>query len=190
MMRGAVLPTLIAASAFAQPALATRNTEGLVITTFIQRCLEPMRAGKLPDVSGLKAAEGSPAPGTPGSDITYANVDGPMSMRVQTIRAGMTSCDLAVDLTQGFDLGQVSTVLAGQLHDADFKPKASCDSGAIREMRVFEGPASADGSRLGVLSFVISLGDPSPDQLNLIVAESDQPVGSGDDCTEPSGAMR
>ena len=184
-MRFATL-ALLALTA-AQPALASRNLEGLVVNSFLQRCVTPMAAGGLPDLKGLTIPQGSPELGKPGGEIQVSNVDGPMGLRVQTLPAGPTSCAMSLELAKGFDVAQVNTALAGHLQQLAFRPVTGCDSDTIKAMQAFEGPATPEGRRLGILSFVIVLGDLLPDQLSLIAAESDQPLPSDTNCANPAG---
>ena len=177
-----------AALATAQPALATRNLEGLVLQTFLQRCLTPMQKGAVPDLGGLTLPDGSAELGTPGApELRLDNVDGPMSLRVQTLPRGVTSCALSLDLPEGFDPSQINTALFGNLTAEGFKPVASCETDTITQMYVAEGPAAPDGRRIGVVSFVIVLGDLLPDQLSLIAAESDQPLPPDTNCANQPG---
>lgn len=171
----------------AQPVLASRNLESLVLNTFVQRCLVPMQAGGLPDVHGLTAPAGSAELGKPGgAEIEFANVDGPMSLRVQTLPAGVTSCALSLDLSGDFNLSQINTALFSQLAEEGFAPVPSCESATIAPMYVAEGPAASNGRRLGVMSFVIRLSG-LPDQLSLIAAESDVPLTPDTSCANQPG---
>ncbi len=179
--------SLLLALGLAQPALASRNLEGLVVNSFIQRCLTPMMAGEQPAVAGLTAPEGSPEIGKPGGEARFSNVDGPMALRVQMLPKGLMSCAMSLDLPEGFNAAQVNGVLTDQLARAHFKPLPACDDAVIQNMLGFEGPATAEGRRLGVLSFTIVVGDLLPDQLSLIAAESDQPLIPDTNCANPSG---
>lgn len=177
-----------AALATAEPALASRNLEGLVLQTFLQRCLTPMQKGVQPDLSGLSQPEGSAEPGTAGgTELHFDNVDGPMSLRVQTLPGGVTSCALSLELPDDFNLPQINTALFGNLTAEGFTPVQQCETETIKQFHAAEWPAAPNGHRLGILSFVIVLGDPLPEQLSLVVAESDEPLTPDTSCANQTG---
>lgn len=183
---GPAVWTACAALVTAQPAMASRNLEGLVLQTFMARCLTPMQTGAPPDVSGLTPPEGNAEPSAPGgAEQRFSNVDGPMSLRIQTAPEGDTSCALSVEMSEGFDTQQIRAALAARLSKAGFNEVQTCLSDTFGQHGIFQRDAQPGGnSRLGVTSAVVRSGAELPDQFSLIAAEYDSPQAPALRCTE------
>ncbi len=175
-----------AALAAAGPAFASRNLEGLVVDTFYNRCVTPLLAGDAPDIDGLPDPADATQIGTPGHEILFENVDGPMNLRIRTLADGLHTCILSLKLEGDFATEQVAGALESRLTDKGFTRIASCADG---HDVYATGPQGAVGTYLTVMSYSIRPGAVRPDQFGLIAAESADAPDASSICLQATGVQ-